>query len=205
MDKQKRQCIFRMVPVVWMAMLSCDASESFLSGMDRMNCEARGGTWRREVNANGEVGEWCDNSSTPQRKETKDPDAAFPETCFLSPDFYTWSYINYEDTSGSGGVSCREDFVFKNTGAETVNLVVQTAWDNNAMKGDAWAIHLVRPGDKWTGQINRTDYADGGVTYNKIESILVIRDKPECAGLLKETSRPVWEARAAAIDELVCE
>jgi hypothetical protein len=205
MDKERRRRVYWWITVFWMTILSCDASDSFVSGMEKMNCEGRGGTWRREVNANGEVEEWCENSPPPQKKETKDPDAAFPETCFLPPEFYSWTYVNYQDTSGSGGTSCHEDFVFTNSGAETVNLIVHTAWDNNAMKGDRWATFRVRPGDEWTGRAGRTDYADGAVTYNKVESILVVRDRPECAGLLMETSRPVWEARAAEIDELVCE
>jgi len=101
-------------------------------------------------------------------------------------------------------VTCNAEFLFRNTGSDTVNLIVHTAWDNNAMQSSKWATYQVQPGNEWAGHVDRTNYTSGVVTYSKVDRILVIRDMPECISMLVDASQPKWEVQALYIDEFTC-
>lgn len=220
MKRGIKQFLFLAFTLVLLVQLAC-RSDTVVSGLGRVNCEAKGGTWRQEVGANGEVEEWCElqptqqtansdtNIATPVPSQegitpTASPEAIVEGECVVSKDTYVWSYQNIRQSSGTGGVTCNAQFVFNNTSNEAVYLIVYTAWDNNAMQNSGWKTYQVQPGGKWEEQVSQTNYTDGVVTYSKVERILVIRDAPECIGLLSDESQSTWEAQALEIDEFTC-
>jgi hypothetical protein len=95
--------------------------------------------------------------------------------------------------------------VFDNANAEPIFLVVRTAFDNGAMLDDRWHQLELRPGEDWETQVNRTDYANGDVTYSQVIGLLVVRDAPECAHLLRADDAEAWEAEAVSIEALTCQ
>jgi hypothetical protein len=119
-------------------------------------------------------------------------------------DAYAWSYENFKTSSGTGGVTCNATFTIRSTGSEPLYVLMFTAWDNNAMQDRRWKTFQLQPGAEQEENVNRTIYTDGVVTYSAVEKLLVIRDAPECAGLLSTDSQPAWEAQALSIDPLPC-
>jgi len=60
------------IPLVLVILLACEAT-SFSSGLGKVNCEAKGGTWRQEVGQNGEVDEWCEMPKNEQAGSISQP------------------------------------------------------------------------------------------------------------------------------------
>ncbi len=200
--------------------LACETA-TLISAGAKAECEGRGGIWKQEADAEGEVTEWCELSSegatqtasvtsvspTDLSPSATPPPAAEAEAevgCAVPTDSYTWSYLEVEQDSGTGGVACSARFVFKNSNAEPLNLVVYSAWDNGAMKFNGWKTYLVKPGATWEEQVSRTIYKDGDVTFSAVSRLMVIRDTQACRKLLAGGNEPIWEAQALTVDEFAC-
>ena len=166
------------------------------------------------MGADGEVTEWCE---TPPQAVTPTAGAIVPspgatplstvETeadCVVPADSYTWSYLDSEQTSGTGGLACSARFVFTNSGSDPLNLIVYSAWDNNQMQFSGWKTYLVKPGATWEEQVSRTIYKDGDVTFSVVNRLLAIRDRPACRKLLSGDNEALWEQKALTIDEFTC-
>ncbi len=220
MKRGQKRFLFPALALVVLVQLACE-TVTLGSGIGRVDCEAKGGTWRQEVRSNGEVEEWCelpptrrigtgdanDATSVPSQEGTTPPSAAEASAegkCVTPRDAYAWSYEDFRQSSGTGGVACNARFIFRNTSNEPLYLIVYTAWDNNAMQDKGWETYHLQPGGEWEERVNRTNYTDGVVTYSKVDRILVIRDAPECAGILSDESQSTWEAQASYIDEFTC-
>lgn len=220
MKRGLKRFVFLAFTLVLLVQLACRA-DTFISAMDKFNCEARGGTWRQQVRSDGELAEWCERQPTPQTgtgdanqtatvptQEGSTPPVSIEPIqeveCYAPKDTFAWSYQDFQKSSGTGGVTCNARFVLSNASNEKVYLIVYTAWDNNTMKDSGWDTHQVQAGGEWGMKVSRTDYTDGVITYSKVGRILVIRDAPECAGILSEESQSTWEAQALDIDEFTC-
>ena len=131
------------------------------------------------------------------------PDSA-TENCVVPQHGYAWSYEDFRSSSGTGGVTCNAAFTIRNTGREPLYVLMFTAWDNNAIQDRRWQKFQLQPGGQREEDVSRTIYADGVVTYSRVESILVVRDTPECAGLLSTENQPAWESQAVQINPLAC-
>lgn len=167
-------------------------------------CLQKGGVWRVALDT-GE--EWCELATPGTQTPTTPVPLATPgaDDCRVPASTYTLAYTGFEQTSGSGGVSCSADFVFTNLSAAPVNLILYTSWDNDAMQFAGWRTYLVPAGQPHTEQVSRTDYTDGTATYARVERLLVIRAAPECADYLLDSNQDYWEAQAGAITFFGCQ
>jgi hypothetical protein len=124
--------------------------------------------------------------------------------CIAPSNSFTWSYEGLQSSSGTGGVTCSARFVFTNTGSEPLLLVLYMAFDNNKLKNERWGTYSLQPGESQEERVSRTNYTDGVVTFSRVDSILVVRDIPECSGLLTDDSQAVWKAQSIPIEEISC-
>lgn len=124
--------------------------------------------------------------------------------CVAAPEGYAWTYENFRQSSGAGGVACNCRLVFRNNWSEPVYLIAHTAYDNNKMSGQAWQRYRLEPGGQHDEQVNRTEYTDGVVTYSKVDKVLAIRDTPDCADYVADGADDFWEMQARPVDEMPC-
>lgn len=189
----------------------------------KSDCLRNGGVWHVDL-LDAAYGGWCEHPTSVTQTaqaaspvpatvaaptDTIEPPTATPpaETaaCVFPSASVVWAYVDFERSSGTGGVACNATFVFDNLSAEPIYLVVRQASDNGAMQDDRWRTVSLGPGVDWETQVNRTDYANGDVTYSQVISLLVVRDAPECAPLLRADDAAAWEAAAAGVEALSCE
>ncbi len=189
----------------------------------KSDCLREGGVWHIDF-LDFAFGGWCEHpTSVTQTAQAASPvpatvtaptDAIEPPTatppseaaaCVLPSASVVWTYADFERSSGAGGVTCNATFVLDNLSAEPIYLVVRQAFDNGAMQDDGWRTISLGPGVDWEADVSRTDYTKGDVTYSQVISLLVVRDAPECAPLLRADDPAVWEAAAVAVEALSCE
>ena len=207
--KQKRFLLLALI-LILLVQIACE-TDTIFSAIDRFNCEAKGGTWRQEVINGIGLEEWCEMQPT-QAPGTGGVNDATPTAtkaivdaaCVGQGLAYDWSYQDYSKSSGTGGVTCNARFLFRNASNEPLYLVIYTAWDNNAMQDRGWETYQVQPAGEWEFRVSRTNYTDGVVTYSRVEKFLVVRDAPECAGILSTENQPIWEAQATSIEAISC-
>jgi len=206
---------------VQLACLSPDQEDNTEKAM----CLRGGGRWHADV-LDPVYGGWCEwLTSVPPTADVARPapetaaaptETAIPPTdavttagdaaaCVLPRETVVWAYVDFERASGTGGVSCNATFVFDNLSTEPIYLVVRQASDNGAMQDDRWRKVSLGPGVDWEAQVSRTDYTNGDVTYSQVIGLLVLRDTPECAPLLRADDAAVWAAAAVALEALSCE
>jgi hypothetical protein len=146
------------------------------------------------------TGESSDSAISPPPSTEND----FNSECLASGGAYTWTYEDFRQDSGTGGVTCNARFVFKNLGNKPLSLIVYAAWDNNAMQFMGWKTYLLKPGGVWEEKVSRTNYTDGTVTYSKVERILVVNVSPECAYVTSNENQSIWDLHSQSIDEITC-
>ena len=200
-DRQRQGNIALLAVAALLAVqLACGSGEVY-SSMDRLNCTTKGGTWRTEVDINGEVEEWCDTTVKPTEGNTE------PQTtgdCLVPHTGYEWSYENKQSSSGTGGTTCNGVFVFHNSGEDVV-LILYENWDNNAMHSEGWHDYHVAAGETFEKRVSRTLYSDGVYTFDRVEQYVVLRDLPGCFGGVPDpTTAAEWAEAAEIIDELPC-
>ena len=133
------------------------------------------------------------------------PTAGSSAECIAPASAYAWSYEDIRSSSGTGGLTCNARFVFTNTGSESLSLVVYRAFDNGKLKNHSWGTYQVKPGEMYEERVSRTNYKDGTITFSGVDSLLVIRDVPACAGILGDGSQAYWEAESTIIEDFPCE
>jgi hypothetical protein len=191
---------------------------------NRIECIVNGGTWRREFMPNGEIEDWCERA-TPEPARTSTPikvdeatavptpqkptPAPTPTTgnsaeCIAPANTYSWAYEDIRSSSGKSGITCNARFVFTNTGSESLSLVEYRAFDNGTLKNHSWGTYQLKPGETHEEQVNRANYKDGTSTFSRIDSLLVIRDVPACAGILGDDSQAYWETQSTTIEDFPC-
>lgn len=181
MKKQQKRSFLLVLILVFLVLIACTNIEgSFLLGT---LCETRGGTWREELNRETfELREWCEPKSTPPTVPVEDNVFDIFRSCIVPEDSYSWSYEDYNSSSGTGGVTCRARFLFKNTSDKPVRLYLYTSWDNNTMNFTGWDQYSVQPESEWEKPVNHTIYstAGGGVTFDRVNRMVVLWDSEEC-------------------------
>lgn len=185
------------------AQLACGLSpEAAVSDLGSIDCAAKGGVWRQEVDSNGRLEEWCDVNITPT------PINSAPETtseCIAPKTTYQWSYEDLKSSSGTGGIACNARLVFVNAGSDPVRLMLYESWDNNAMSSSGWENYSIPPGGIHEKRVSRTIYTDGVITFDRVEKMLVIRDLPGCVEEIPSISQASeWADAAEEIDDISC-
>jgi hypothetical protein len=190
MQKQNKRLIIPVLALVFLMQQTCGDNDQLL--FLRFQCAMKGGTWNQEMAEDGEVYWKCEEPVAPPEK-----------TCYASPTEYTWSYEDFNSSSGTGGVACHARFLFKNISNEHMYLILHTSWDNNAMSDSGWHSYSVMLDSEWEMPVSRTIYTDGVITYDRVDRLLVIRDTPECMDLALN-QEATWEEKAIFIDYIPC-
>jgi hypothetical protein len=72
----RKPFLFRVFPAAFLFLLACGLSDSVISGLEKADCEGRGGVWRSEVHADGRIEEGCDFSESAEKHSTETAAAA---------------------------------------------------------------------------------------------------------------------------------
>jgi hypothetical protein len=182
--------------------------------MEETLCEGTGGTWvpARIDNSMGIMIEEDGYCNRPERQEQEGQTGVEEQgtegenelaTCLVDPADYEWMYENL-DTSEEGDVHggrCRQEFILTNTGYESIIVVYNDAFDNNAMDSEIWKQWWLEPGqqDSQTCSYTWRPEDPDGDTYSYVSQILVIRNTPDCMWITDPAQQILWESEAVSI------
>lgn len=198
--------------------LACE-TDTLVSGIGKIDCEARGGTWRQEVGSNGQVEEWCERSSTQVSPvDPGEPAEGLPgETQVLPFDMPTGEYLtptpaSAQDCDASSYIQIQSEVVsttqeqyyreceyklsVTNTHPSDGLWVVRrmnTSVHSPALDSDNsyWYSDAIFPGQAWEDQFLSTYFTDGQFSREWVDMLAVVYDRPDCLYLLRSQNAEV--------------